>query len=80
MKKDEIIGKRIKTLPFASSHPKMTDNIIKALEKQEILEDEIKYKRNNNSKVEHFRAKFIPTALKDGEKGVTVILSKISQK
>lgn len=77
MKKDKIIGKHIKTLPFIEDPPKMTNNIIKALEKQEILKDEIKYKRNDKSKSDRFRAKFVPTALKDGEKGVAVILSKI---
>lgn len=77
VKKEEIIGKHIKNLPFAEDSPKMADNIIKALEKQETLESEIKYKGNNKSKSDSFRAKFVPTVLKDGEKGVAVILSKI---
>ena len=76
MKKDELIGKHLKHLPMAKSSSNMTKNIKKALEKQEILEDDIKYNANNNSKYDHFHAKFIPTALKDGEKGVTVILAK----
>ena len=80
MKKDKIIGKNIKNLPFAKDFSKMTDDIIKALEKQEILEDEIKYKGNKNSKSDLFRVKFVPTALKDGEKGVVVLLSKIANK
>ena len=79
MNKDKIIGKHIKNLPIASSHPKMIDNILDALEKQKILDDEIEYRGKITSKLDHFRAKFIPTVLKDGEKGVTIILSKISK-
>jgi len=77
MKKDKVVGKDINTLPFTDTYPKMTDNIIYALEKQEILEDELEYKKNGSSKTDRFRAKFIPTILKDGERGVTIILSKI---
>jgi len=80
LKKDQIIGKHIKTLPLANSHPKMTDDITEALEKQEILEKEIKYKGEKNSTSDYFRAKFVPTTLKNGEKGVAVILSKIAKK
>lgn len=76
--KNKIIGKKIENLPFIKDFPKMTDNIIKTLEKQEILEEKIKYKTNDNSESSYFQAKFIPTALKDGEKGVTIILKKIS--
>jgi len=78
--KNKIIGKNIKNLPIASLHPKMTDDIIYVLEKQEILEDKIEYRGNNDTNLDRFRAKFVPTILKDGEKGVTVILSKISKK
>jgi hypothetical protein len=56
----------------------MTENILKALEKQQILKDDIKYKGKNHSKTDHFRAKFIPTTLNDGEQGVTIIISKIT--
>jgi len=79
MEKDRFIGKNVKNLPLADS-PKMTDDISEVLEKQEILEDVINYKGNRGSKSDRFLAKFVPTALKDGEKGVTVILSKISDK
>ena len=79
VKKEEIIGKHIKNLPIYKSYPKMTSNITKALEKQEILEDKIKYKGNNNSKPDHLHAKYIPTVLDDGEKGITIIISKISE-
>ena len=79
VKKEEIIGKHIKNLPISKSYPRMTDNITRALEKQEILEDKIKYKRNNNSKPDHLHAKYIPTVLDDGEKGITIIISKISE-
>ncbi len=76
-KKEKIIGKHIKNLPISKSHLKMTSNITKALEKQEILEDKIKYKGNNKSKPDHLYAKYVPTVLEDGEKGVTIIISKI---
>jgi len=79
MEKDEIIGKHIKNLPITESHPKISSNIMKVLEKQEILEDKIKYKGKNSSTPDHFRVRFIPTVLKDGEKGVTVILSKTTK-
>jgi len=75
-KKEEIIGKHIKNLPISESHPKMTDNITEVLEKQEILEEKIIHSGNNNSKSDHLHAKYVPTVLKDGEKGVTIILSK----
>jgi len=77
MKKDKVIGKNINTLPFTDTYQKMIDNITYALEKQEILEEGVEYKRNGSSKSDRFRAKFIPTTLRNGEKGVTIILSKI---
>ena len=77
MNKDEIIGKHIKNLPILKTLPKMVSNIMKVLEQQEILEDKIKYRGENSSTLDHFRVKFVPTVLKDGEKGVAVILSKI---
>lgn len=80
LKKDKIIGKNIKQLPLVESSPKMTDNILEALEKQEIVEEVLDYKSNHHSTSDRFLAKFVPTALKDGEKGVTVILSKIPKK
>lgn len=79
VKKEEIIGKHIKNLPICKSYPKMTSNITKALEKQEILEDKIEYKGKNNSKPDHLHAKYIPTVLGDGEKGITIIISKIPE-
>jgi DNA-binding transcriptional regulator LsrR (DeoR family) len=75
-KKEDVIGKLIKNLPISESHPKMTDNIKDALEKQEILEDNIVYNGNKNSKPDRLHAKYIPAVLKDGEKGVAIILSK----
>ena len=78
--KEKTIGKHVKSLPFAKEYPKMTENILKALEKQQILEDDIKYKGKINSKTYHFRAKFIPTTLNDGEQGVTIIISKFIKK
>jgi len=75
--KEKNIGKHINTLPFTKEYPKMTDNILEALETQQILKDDIKYKAKNNSKFDYFQAKFIPTRLNDGEQGVTIILSKI---
>lgn len=78
-KKDDVIGKRITKLPIYESHPKMTTNIIDALEKQEIFEDNIDYRKEKNSKLDHFHAKYIPTVLKDGEKGVAIIISKIPE-
>lgn len=75
--KEKTIGKHIKTLPFAKDCPKMTEKITKALEKQQILKEEITYKGKNNSKTDHFQAKFIPTILDNGEQGVTIIISKI---
>ncbi|UCH72103.1 MAG: PAS domain-containing protein [Thermoplasmatales archaeon] len=80
IKKDEIIGKHIKNLPINSSHSKITANIIETLEKQEILEDEIKVRRNNDSKSDRILARYVPTVLKDGEKGVAIILSKIEER
>jgi PAS domain S-box-containing protein len=77
--KEKTIGKHIKNLPFAKEHTKITENILGALKKQQILEDDIKYKTKNGSKTDHFRAKFIPTTLNDGEQGVTVIISKITK-
>jgi hypothetical protein len=74
--KDKIVGKKIKTLHFTKGYPKMTDNIVEALRSQEILEDHITYKRKKNGKPDHFRVKFIPTALTDGEQGVIIIISK----
>ena len=79
MKKDEAVGKHVKNLPFVNSYPKMTDNIIAVLEKQEILEDKIKYKRKGSSKSDNFNAKFVPTALKNGEK-VLLLYSRRLQK
>lgn len=75
--KEKNIGKHINTLPFAKEYPKMTENILEALDKQQILKEDIKYKRKNQSKTDYFQAKFIPTRLNDGEQGVTVIISKI---
>ena len=79
MKKDEAVGKHVKNLPFVNSYPKMTDNIIAVLKKQEILEDKIKYKRKGSLKSDNFNAKFVPTAQKNGDKSVTIILSKITK-
>jgi PAS domain S-box-containing protein len=76
-KKENVIGKHIKNLPISDSHPKMTENIVEVLEKQEILEDKLIYNGKNNSKSDHLHAKYIPTVLKDGERGVAIILSKI---
>jgi len=78
--KKNTLGKHIKTLPFTKDYPKMTENISKALEKQQILKDDIKYKGKNNSKTDYFQAKFIPTTLNDGELGVAVIISKIKKR
>lgn len=77
VKKEDVIGKHIKNLSISDSHPKMTDNIIDALKKQEILEDKIVHNGRNKSKSDHLHVKYIPTVLKDGEKGVAIILSKI---
>ena len=76
-KKEEIIGKHIKNLPISESCPEMTGNITEALEKQEILKDRIRYKGNHSSKPDYFQAKYVPTVLKDGEKGIAIIISKI---
>ena len=78
--KEKIIGKSIKNLPVAERSPKIIDNIQVTIEKQEILEDIIDYKRNATTKPERFRVKFVPTLLKDGEKAVTIILSKTLRK
>ncbi|HDQ16001.1 MAG TPA: hypothetical protein ENN45_02980 [Bacteroidetes bacterium] len=77
VKKEGIIGKHIKNLPISDACPKMVDNVAEVLEKQEILEDKITYNGNNKSKPDRLNAKYIPTVLKDGEKGVAIILSKI---
>jgi len=73
--KKKIIGKKIDDLSFTKDHPKMTKDIIKALEDQQIHKDNISHKRKNSRKVDTFKAKFIPTTLTDGEQGVTIILS-----
>jgi hypothetical protein len=78
--KEKLIGKPIKNYPIASINKKMNENIIKTLETQEIFEDEIEYKKTANSKPEHFRVKYVPIILKDGEKGATIILSKSLKK
>ena len=77
LNKNKVIGKPVKMLPFAKAYPKMTDNIREAMEKQEILEDSIEYRRNNTSKPEHFKVKFIPTTFNDGGSGVVVMLKRI---
>ena len=79
LKKSQIIGKHIKTLPISDSYPKIEDDIMDAFEKQEIFEEKIKFKRNNSLRSDSLRAKYVPTVLKDGEKVVTVILSKIAE-
>ena len=78
--KNKIVGKDVKNLVFAKSYPEIIDNIIKTLEKQQILEDEIEYKRNKNSKADHLRLRFVPTVLSDGESGVAIIISKFIKK
>jgi len=75
LKKEKIMGKPIKNLPIAKSCPKMTDDILKVLKNQEILEDKIEYKRKNSSTSDRFLVKFVPTTFDDGETGVTVIMS-----
>lgn len=80
LKKEKVIGKSIKMLQLAKSYPKMTKNILEAFKSQEILEDKIKYRRKGSSKSDHFKVKFVPTTLSDGESGVTVILSKFVEK
>ena len=80
MNKDQIIGKNIENLQISDSDPKLASNIIKALEKQEILKEKIKIKTKNNQSSDNFQVKFIPTVLKDGEKGIIIILSKITKK
>lgn len=74
--KSKALGKRIENLPFSKSYPKMTDNIVEALENNEILEDDIKLKMKNKSKSDDLHVKFIPTTLKDGDQGIAVIISK----
>ena len=76
-KKDRLIGKNIQNLSFTKEFPKMTEYITDAFEKQEILVNKIQHKGNNTSKPDYFRVKFVPTILKDGEKAITVILTKI---
>jgi orotate phosphoribosyltransferase-like protein len=78
--KDKIIGKPIKNLPIADLHPKIIDYIQKTLETQKIFESEIEYKRTPNAKADCFRVKFVPVILSDGDKGATIILSKIHKK
>ena len=58
----------------------MTDNILEALEKQQILEETIKYRRKKSTKADRFKVKFVPTTFNNGETGVTVIMSKIIEK
>jgi len=76
--KRKYIGKKISNTPIAESVPKMTNDILQSLEKQEVLEDTINYKADK--KLDKFDVKFVPTALKDGEQGVTIILSKKEHK
>ena len=75
--KSKAIGKHIETLALSKSYPKMTKNIVGALESHKILEDKITYKRKNRSRSDHLKVKFIPTTLNDGEQGIAVIISKI---
>ena len=76
MKKDKIVGKNITDLSLVKAHTKIKEHIVESLEKQEVLEEEIKYKVKDHSTPDHLHAKYIPTTLKDGEKGVAVIFSK----
>ena len=78
--KNKVVGKNIKTLSFAKDHPKMTENILETLENQQVHEDDIEHKRNNSSKTDHLRAKFVPTRLNDGDQGVAVIISRFRKK
>ena len=80
LKKDNIIGKSVKNLPIAKSYLKMAENILDVLKNKEILEEKIEYKRKESQKSDRFHVKFVPTALNNGETGVTVIMSKFTEK
>ncbi len=75
--KREVIGKPITELPIVGSFPRMMENIRKALEYHQILEDKFVYDKNDGSKPEKFRAKFIPTTFNNGEKGVALLIKKL---
>lgn len=78
--KDKIIGKPMTGLPFIQQHPAIAEQIQKTMHTQEISEDEIDHRRTPNSKPDRFRIKYVPIIFKDGEKGVTIILSKYYRK
>ncbi len=75
--KDEIIGKPVTELPVVNSLPQMTENIKKALEEYQILEERFVYDKNDGTKSEEFIARFVPTTFNNGEKGVALLIKKL---
>lgn len=75
--KKEIIGKPVTELPMFNSFPKMTENIKKALEEYQILEERFTFGGDGGIKPEEFIAKFIPTTFNNGEKGVALLIKKL---
>jgi len=75
--KEKIMGKPIQKLPLNEQQSNVTQNITEALTKQKIREEKIEYTPKRSQKPDHFQVKYIPTTFSDGERGVTVILSKI---
>jgi hypothetical protein len=78
--KDKIIGKNIKNSPIADLHPQMIENILQTIKTQNIFENEIELKRIGTTKPDHFRVKYVPVILNDGEKGATIIITKSQKK
>jgi len=79
LKKDKLIGKPVKTLSIVKSYPKMTGTILEVLDKKQIYEDKFEYRKEHSKTPDHFQVKFIPTTLRNGESGVTIILYRFNE-